>query len=220
MIVKSTRKKDIPISLNIRKSDGCFYSLERKQCIKYLDSLSWKYHISLVCSRISRNTGTIAKLRYYFSVKQLRQIYYNLIYPYISYGILAWGSAYRKHISKIQVKQNHSVKLIFFATAFNSETEKAKPLLNLLGLFTVNNIYRLQVSKFVHSWHKLAVCLRYWTTYFNMLVISIVIATTRCIQLRKKKILTSRAHEQTLGKKSISFMATDIWRHLPTHLKN
>ena len=36
MIVKSTRKKDIPISLNIRKSDGSFYSFERKQCIKYV----------------------------------------------------------------------------------------------------------------------------------------------------------------------------------------
>ena len=137
VIVKSTRKKDITVSLNIGNSGGSFYSLERKQCIKYLgvlieDSLSWKYHISFVCSRLSRNTGIIAKLRYYLSVKQLRQIYYNLIYPYISYGILAWGSKYKKHISKIQVKQNHIVRLIFFATAFGSETEKAKPLLNLL----------------------------------------------------------------------------------------
>ena len=117
-------------------------------------TLSWKYHISFVCSRISRKTEIIAKLRYYFSFKQLRQIYYNLMYPYISYGILAWGSAYKKHISIIQVKQNHIVRSIFFATAFGSETEKAKPLLNLLGLLTGNNIYRLQVSKFVHSWHK------------------------------------------------------------------
>ena len=51
MIVKSTRKKDIPISLNIRNSDGSCYSLEWKRCIKYLgviinESLSWKYHIS------------------------------------------------------------------------------------------------------------------------------------------------------------------------------
>ena len=30
MIVKSTRKKDIPISLNIRKSDRSFYSFEGK----------------------------------------------------------------------------------------------------------------------------------------------------------------------------------------------
>ena len=36
MIVKSIRKKDFPISLNVRKSDRSFYSFERKQCIKYL----------------------------------------------------------------------------------------------------------------------------------------------------------------------------------------
>ena len=51
MIVKSTRKKDIPVSLDIRNSNGSFYSLEWKQCIKYLgviinESLSWKYYIS------------------------------------------------------------------------------------------------------------------------------------------------------------------------------
>ena len=104
-----------------------------------------------MCSRISRNTGIISKLRYYLSIKQLRQINYNLIFPYISYGILTWGSVYKTHIRKIQVKQNHIVRLIFFAKSFGSETEKAKPLLNLPGLLTVNNIYRLQVLKFLHS---------------------------------------------------------------------
>ena len=34
--LKPTRKKDIPISLNIRKSDASFYSFKRKQCIKHL----------------------------------------------------------------------------------------------------------------------------------------------------------------------------------------
>ena len=35
------------------------------------------------------------------------------IYPYISYSILAWGSVYKTHKKKIQVKQNHTVRLIF-----------------------------------------------------------------------------------------------------------
>ena len=56
------------------------------------ESLTWKYHIAFVCSRISRNIGIISKLRYYLSIQQLKQIYYNLIYPYIPYSILAWGS--------------------------------------------------------------------------------------------------------------------------------
>ena len=46
------------------------------------------------------------------------------------------------------------VRKLFNATAFGSETEKAKPLLNLPGILIINNIYHLQVSKFVHSWHK------------------------------------------------------------------
>ena len=49
------------------------------------------------------------------------------------------------------MKQNHIVRSIFFAKTFGGETEKAKPLLNLLGLLTVNNIYRLQVLKLIQS---------------------------------------------------------------------
>ena len=102
------------------------------------ESLTWKYHIVLVCSRISRG--------YYLSVQQLKQIYYNLIYPYISHSILASGSVYKTHIKKIQIKQNHTVQLIFFGRTFaGRETESAKPLLNLLDLLTVDNIYRLEV---------------------------------------------------------------------------
>ena len=83
MIIKSVRKRDMEISLNISNSDGSSHALERKQCIKYLgvmidESLTWKYHIAFVCSRISRNIGIISKLRYYLSIQQLKQIYYNL----------------------------------------------------------------------------------------------------------------------------------------------
>ena len=66
------------------------------------DKINWKYHISFTCSRISRNTGIFLKLRHYLSPQQLKQIYYNLIYPYLSYAILAWGSAYKSTtLSKI-----------------------------------------------------------------------------------------------------------------------
>ena len=39
-------------------------------------------------------------------IQQLKHIYHHLIYPYISYKILVWGSVYKTHIKKIQVKQN------------------------------------------------------------------------------------------------------------------
>ena len=66
--------------------------------------------------------------------------------------------------------------------------------------------------------HGIKACLReVFDNMFQMLVISI--ATTQDIQLRK--IFIRWVYEQTyLGKQSISFIATDIWKDLPTHLKN
>ena len=79
---------------------------------------------------------------------------YSLIHPYISCAILAWGSAYKTHIDKIQIKQNHSARLIFFATTYGECTESALPLLNLLDVLTVHKVYRLQIIKFTYLWHK------------------------------------------------------------------
>ena len=59
-----------------------------------------------------------------------------------------------KHIDKIQTKQNHSARLIFFATAYGEHTESALPLLNLFDVLTVHNVYRFQILKFTYLWHK------------------------------------------------------------------
>ena len=79
-----------------------------------------------------------SKIRCYLTLQQLKQIYYNLIYPYISYSrwmisysILAWSSVYKTHKKKIQVKQNHIVRLSFYARTFGREAESAKPLLSI-----------------------------------------------------------------------------------------
>ena len=89
MIIKSNRKASGSIEVKLQNIDGLSYLLERKDHIKYLgvmidESLSWKYHISYTCSRISTNIGVISKLRHYLSIRQLKQLYYNLIYPYLS----------------------------------------------------------------------------------------------------------------------------------------
>ena len=108
MLIKSAQTRlSIPFHIVRTDHDDNNYSLEQKDHVKYLgvmihDQLNWKYHISFVCSRISRNTGVFYKLRYFFSPIQLRQIYYNLIYPYLYYAIIAWGSAYKTHIKNFK----------------------------------------------------------------------------------------------------------------------
>ena len=114
MIIKSPKKKtNITWDVKIANNDGSTFYLEKRNYIKYLgvlidDTISWKHHVSYVCSRVSRNIGILSKLRHFTSLLQLKQLYYNLIYPYISYAITSWGSAYTTQIKKIQTKQKSS----------------------------------------------------------------------------------------------------------------
>ena len=86
---------------------------------------------------------------HYLSIKQLVQLYYNLIYPFISYSILAWGSACKCRIHKVQIKQNKIVRQIFNAVTYGKHTERALPLLNLLDILTVNNVYSLYALTYI-----------------------------------------------------------------------
>ena len=58
----------------------------------------------------------------------MNQHNHSIIFPYISYAILARGSGYKTHINEVQSKQNHSIRLIFFARTFGDQTESALPL--------------------------------------------------------------------------------------------
>ena len=107
------------------------------------------------------------------------------------------------------------VRLIFYARTLGSKTESAKPLLNLLDILTVDNIYRLEVLKFSHSWHNGLLpevfddifqyarnMHRYNTRY------------TAKQNFYKYRVKTN------IGKQSVSFMAVNIWKDLPSSLKD
>ena len=90
---------------------------------------SFNKSLTIACSRISSNIGVISKLRHYLSIHQLKQLYYNLIYPYLSYAIIAWGSAYKTHLKRLQSKQNTVLRLMFFATTSGPVHRKCSPFL-------------------------------------------------------------------------------------------
>ena len=63
---------------------------------------------------------------------QATLLYFNYLSIHINYGIISWGNASMSNLKKIQVKQNHIVRLIFHATLCGKHTESALPFLNPL----------------------------------------------------------------------------------------
>ena len=149
MIIKSSRKTSGNIETKLQSKDGSCHLLRKKDQIKYLgvmidESLTWKYHIFYICSRVSCNIGIVSKLRHYLSIHHLKQIYYNLIYPYLLYAVIAWGSAY---LQTLQSKQNTVLRVMFFPATTWPYTESALPFLKLLDILTAHNVYHLHALK-------------------------------------------------------------------------
>ena len=96
-------------------------SLERKDYVlKYLgvltdSNLSWKYHISHVESKISSNIGVIARLRHFTPFITLLNRFGSLIFPYISYGLGAWGPSSQNTLhSRTSINSHLSTMATFF----------------------------------------------------------------------------------------------------------
>ena len=114
------KRLNYEVNLNIYDNrTNKFGNLERKEYVKYqgvlIDSnLCWKYHVSHVASKISRNIGIIASLRHFTPFSTLLNIYRSLIFPYLSYGITAWGQAGKTHLQTILELQKRVVRLMNF----------------------------------------------------------------------------------------------------------
>ena len=138
------------------------------------------------------------------------------VFPYLLYAIIASGSTYKSkfNIKILQTKQNHIARVIFFSTLYGENTESALPLLNLLDILTINNVYELQTIKFLHDWHNQHLppifnnCFKYAKDVHSY--------NTRYVandNLYKARFRTNS------GKQTLSVMATNIWKKLPPELK-
>jgi len=108
----------------------------------------------------------------------------------------------------------HIVRLIFFVTLYGKHTESVLPLLNLLDLLSVENIFTFQLFNFCHQWHKkqlpdifdqhfrYACDVHLYNTWYA------------------SKANFYREHFRTsAGKRTTSAMAVKLWQELPIELK-
>ena len=136
---------------NIRK---IFISLEYKDYVKYLgvlidSNLTWKQHISHIASKLSKIIGIICRLRHLAPFSTLSNIYRSLIYPYLSYGLVAWGQATKSHIQTILTLQKRVVRLMNFAN-YDSH---AVPYFITSNVMPINILYVKLTSILMHDVH-------------------------------------------------------------------
>ena len=136
-------------------------------------------------------------------------LYYTLVYPYINYGILLWGSASKHLINQIFIKQKKAIRIISGA-AYNTTTE---PIFKCLCIPTLKDMYDIEMNKLMYSF------------YNNNLPVNI-----QCMFIDNKSIhqhLTRHRNDPHITKRRTAFasdtfihMAPKKWLLLPDEIKN
>ena len=138
-------------SMNLSLQIGNEY-ISKVQHVKFLgiiidEKLNWNKHIENCKNKLSSGAYAINSLKNILPTFQLRTLYYTLIHPYLTYGIILWGGALKKYVHGLQITQNKTVRKIT-----NSKyNESASPIYSKLGILTLENVYKLDLCKLMYS---------------------------------------------------------------------
>ena len=132
--------------------------LKYEDNIKYLGvlidkNLNWKSHVSFLSKKIKGNIGAISKLRHFVNRDILINLYYALIYPYFTYGILAWGNTYSSTVFSLQKKVFTLQKNISRIITFSDYGEHTSPLFANLNILKFCDLVYFHNSIFMHDYH-------------------------------------------------------------------
>ena len=125
---------------------------ENEKSFKFLgihldETLSFKQHISKVCTKISRSNYIINKVKNILPRYSLLTLYSSIVQSHLNYGLHIWGSSVS--IGKLIRLQKKSIRIIT-NSPYKSHTE---PLFKRTGILKLTDQYKLNVLTFMYQ-HK------------------------------------------------------------------
>ena len=70
-------------------------------------------------------------------------LYYTLVYPYLTCGILIWGSTYKSYLNTSQLSQNKAMRGIIKQRL----SDRITPIYRKLHVLKINDFYKLETAK-------------------------------------------------------------------------
>ena len=143
------KKITFPVHLSL---NNCL--LKQESATKYLgvlidENLNWKSHVSLIESKIKRGVGVISRLRHTVTKRILLNLYYSLIHPYLTYGLVAWGNTYNTTLQPLLNLQKKVIRLM----TFSQFREHSDPLFYELNILKINDLIKFQTANFMYDYH-------------------------------------------------------------------
>ena len=218
-VIFRPRQKKLSSNITIQIPDISsrkIINLDRKETVKFLgllidSNLTWKSHVDYISTKISKSIGLIAKLRYFVPQSTLITLYWSLVYPYLNYGISAWGQASKTNLNKLLLLQKRALRFIFFSNTKESALPLFKkahiPPLNIMFFQSIANLmFDISNNNAPHNLCSLFTPISDIHTY-----------NTRSSATNK---LYTRESRTNIQRDSISRLGVRLWNAMPLKLRN
>ena len=190
--------------------------LKHEQCIKYLgilidSNLSWKPQIENIIKKVRRGVGIICKIRYFVDISILKTLYYAIIHPFLTYGILAWGNTYRTSIEPLFILQKKALRLM----TFSKIDQHSSPLFKSLEIVKIYDLVVLNIALFMYKFHN-----RILPSCFSSLFTQLNTIHYHNTRLAKKESYYLPKVRTNYGIFNIRYQGPKTWNSLPEDLKS
>ena len=153
--------------------------------------------------------GIIKKARFYLSRPSLLTLYFALVYPYLQYGTIVWGSTYKPTLSRLVVLQKRIIRVIT-KSCFDAPSA---PLFYEHNFLHLSYIYKLQIGLFMFSFkNKLLL-----VGFHGLFLFSSQLHT---YNTRNAMNYRSQFFRTNFRKFTIAYQGPNVWNTLPAELKD
>jgi hypothetical protein len=159
--------------------------------------------------KMAKSLYVINSIKTILPIKELKTLYYTMIYPYLTYGIEFWGSAQKGLLRKTNMLQRKVVR----SMGMVKYNEPISPVFKIMHLLQIGEIYDLPVLKLMYGY------------MHNDLPLPIIEQFTRNTEIHghnTRQILNPHVQmrQSSLAAKSIVHYGPLIWSKLPNEIKS
>jgi len=173
------------------------------------EKLNWTKHIEHVASKISKGLGAMGRVRNIVPNKALLMLYHALVYPYLTYCNIVWGSTSTSSLNRLVSLQNRAIRLIT-RSPFKAS---CNPLYASNNLLKLNDITKFQAAQFMFKikHHLLPMSCMHFITVSD---------TERLHDTRKKSYFVSEGCRTVAREMSVSVYGPKLWDSLPEDIQD
>ena len=207
------RQKKID-SINLMIKDN---PLKQEYCIKYLgvlidSNLNWQNHVNSVIKKIKRSVGILSKLRHFIGTKTLINIYYALVYPFLTYGIIiARGNTYPSNLQSLYILQKKCVRII----TFSKFDERSSPLFKRLNIIKLFDLVTFYIALFIFKFRN-----NILPPVFDSFFIPVCNIHDHCTRHAARLTYSLPQVRTNYGISNVRFQGARIWNSLDDDVKS